>query len=103
MSGNLMGVSVIPLEPEQLAGLPCPERSLELGFPHVAIARHDGGYRTGPLYLRTSPMEAAVLALTIQDTIGAVAMAEARRLRAHGGGEVNTGVLLRVRDTLHRL
>ncbi|UGQ10586.1 hypothetical protein LO772_27650 [Yinghuangia sp. ASG 101] len=103
MSGTLMGVAVIPLAPEKLTGLPYPERSLELGFPQVAIERQGGGYQTGPLYLRTSPMEAAVLALIIQDTIGAVAMAEARRLRVHGGGGVDTGVLLRVRDKLHVL
>lgn len=103
MIGNLAGVVVTPLAAEALAQLPYPERSLEITFPRAAIEQPDGRYLVGPLYLRTTPMEAAVLALSIQDTITATALAEARRLREHGHTNADTGVLTRVLSGLREL
>ncbi|UGQ09794.1 hypothetical protein LO772_23175 [Yinghuangia sp. ASG 101] len=103
MSGNLTGVAVLPLMPEALAQLPYPERSLEIIFARAAIEQPDGSHLVGPLHLRTSPMEAAVLALAIQDTITVTALAEARRLREHGHTSADTGVLTRVLSGLREL
>lgn len=103
MSTHLIGVTVTALAPETLTGLPYPHRSLEIGFPLAAIQRPDGRHSVGPLLLRTSPVEAAVLALRIHDTITAAAMAEARRLHHHGRTTADTGVLTRVLDGLRDL
>lgn len=96
MSTNLAGVTVTALAPETLTALPYPHRSLEIGFPLAAIQQPDGRHAVGPLLLRTSPVEAAVLALRIQDTITAAAMTEAARLHRHTRTTADTGVLTRV-------
>lgn len=98
-TASLAGVAVTAIPADRLAGQPHPERCVELGFPQVAIAAADQVI-VGPLHLRTTPMEAIVLALTIEAAVGAAAMAEARRLRAHGPAGADTGVLIRIRDRL---
>lgn len=103
VSGNVAGMTATPLGPETLAGLPCPDKCVELGFPQAAIEQSDGGYHIGPLHLRTSPMEAAVLALTIEEAVGSAAMQEARRLRAHGHTMADTAIIRQVLSGLHRL
>lgn len=103
MIGNLAGVAVTPLAAEVLAQLPHPERSLEITFPRAVIEQPDGRHLVGPLYLRTTPMEAAVLALSIQNTVTTTALAEAQRLRAYGHTSADTGVLTRVLSGLREL
>ncbi len=96
-------VTVIQLTPEALGRLPCPHRSLEIRFPRAAIEQPGGYYLDGPLSLRTSPVEAALLALAIRDNISAAALAEARRLHEHPHTGADTGVLTRVLSGLRDL
>lgn len=102
MTANTTAISATPLPPEFLSGLPHPERCLELAFPLAAIEHPHRGYLTGPLHLRTSPIEAAALALTIEEAVGPTALQEARRLRAHGHTTPDTGVLRRVLSGLQQ-
>ncbi|MEU8133203.1 hypothetical protein [Streptodolium elevatio] len=95
-------VEVTSLAPETVAGLPYPNRSIELGWPRAAIEGVDGRYVERSLFLRTSPMEACELALAIQEIMPASVMAEARRRREHGEACSDTGVLRLLRDGLLR-
>ncbi|WP_436787590.1 hypothetical protein [Yinghuangia sp. YIM S10712] len=96
-------MTATPLGPEELSGLPHPERCVALCFAKAAIELRDGGYLVGPLHLRTSPLEAAVLALTIEHAVGPAAMQEARGLRAHGHMAADTGVMRRVLSGLRHM
>ncbi|MGA4540892.1 hypothetical protein ACPA54_12935 [Uniformispora flossi] len=91
------------LEPDKLIGRPCRERGVELGFPKAAMETPGGGYNVRPLFLRMTPLEAAVLALGIQEAIGPSLMEEARRLLEHGPIGDDTGVLLRLKACLAKM
>lgn len=103
MNANTLKMTATPLCPEALTGLPHPQRCIELAFPRTAIEQRNGGYLVGPLHLRASPLEAAVLALTIEEAVGPTTMQEARRLRAHGHTTPDTAVIRRVLSGLHQI
>ncbi|UGQ14857.1 hypothetical protein LO772_15545 [Yinghuangia sp. ASG 101] len=88
---------------EALADLPCPDRSVEIRWPKVAIEQPDGSCRTVPLHLRANPIEAGLLALDIEHAIGPKAMSDARRMRAHGMLGPDTGVLKHILDRVREL
>ncbi|GAA4947993.1 hypothetical protein GCM10023205_05010 [Yinghuangia aomiensis] len=102
MTENQAGAGVTTHDPGELADQPYPNRCVELGFPAVRVLTPDAVI-TGPLSLRTSPIEAAVLALRIKDALGEAAMAEARRRIEYGEAGADTLVLLKLRDGLNRL
>ncbi|WP_436787921.1 hypothetical protein [Yinghuangia sp. YIM S10712] len=103
MTVNAMRAVVRLLASESLADLPSPNRSVEIRWPRVAVEQPDGGCRTGPLHLRTNPIEAGLLALDIEYAIGPKAMADARRMRAHGMLGPDTGVLHHILDRVREL
>ncbi|WP_436776061.1 hypothetical protein [Yinghuangia sp. YIM S09857] len=116
MSAKVAGMTATRLGPETVAGLPHPEKSVEVGFARAAIEQDGGGYQIGPLHLRASDLEGAVLAVRLEAAVGPETMAqarqlvadeeaqrakeEARRLIEHDPGRTPTGVLYRLRDGL---